>query len=258
MQIKITNFRYKLSGESLRERFELINTLNQRIRNITESPEKPEYNKLLKQIVGVMSNMTMGLNSITREFGYMFMIDERYLHTISDVEKLAQFVDGLITSGVPTSYVAYNCWCVMSEDFDDRGYFYNSDGDKAPRWGQTRVVFLPTIDTKSVLKVAMNGAGEVGNQTEIKRYQLYSSKDLANVLCKPLKSYHKNTIVSYDRVRTIEDKQAEPIIKQGMDSFVENLKEKSKEKGLPEIGDLHDGNIGLTNDNKLVVIDYAL
>ena len=259
------SIRMKNSGDKLKEGYKAIAEMSKSIENCKEQQCGTEFNQLLSNIVSTLTNITMGLNQMSKDFGYMYMIDKKYLHTISDPDKLAQFINDIIAAGVGTQHVAYNCWCVMDKDFDDRGYFVYVDDNKAkyPRWGQTRVVFFPIKDDKSVLKVSLNGSGILANKTEIRRYKMYKQHTAANLLCEPLKAYHNDVIVSFERVETLADsssKEVEQILNNDDKrySFIHTIQDLVKHYGLPPIGDLHSNNIGVNKNGELVAIDYAL
>ena len=257
--------RMKNSGDKLMEGYKAISEMTKVIENCEEHQSEPEYNELLSNIVSALTNITMGLNRMSKDFGYMYMIDKKYLHVISNPDQLAQFVNDIIEAGVGTQHVAYNCWCAMSKDFDDRGYFVYVDGnnEKLPRWGQSRVVFFPIKDNKSVLKVALNGTGILGNKTEIRRYKMYKKYNGENLLCEPLKAFYNDAIVSFERVETNSDNASAEVKnilnndeqRRSLELAIQKL---AKNYGLAPIGDLHSNNIGVNSNHKLVVIDYAL
>ena len=252
------NHQWRLNTNDLKAYYKQINELSNKLNNIKENGISVNRNELVGYAIGLLTRFTMGLNILTRDIGIMFVIDARYLHTINDVETLGQFVNKMIDDGIPSNLVGYNCWCAMAEDFDNKGYFYDSDADKGPLWGQTRIVFLPVSDSSTVLKVAMNGAGRVGNKTEINRYKIYGKSGYAYVLAKPLKEYANNAINSYERVETSRSSpSAKHMIESRMD-YIEKKLINAAEEGLPEIFDRHDDSYGINSNGDIVVIDYAM
>lgn len=215
--------------------------------------EQPEYQKLVKQVVDDMTCISIGCNQFSLNVKGMYMIDKKYLHTINDVKTLSKFVSSMIQSGIPSAQVAYNTWCVMSEDFDDRRFFlYEKDGTfKAPRWGQTRVVFFPANKPKEVLKIALNSGGLIANKRENQIYEQYKKCGKQDILAKPLNAYENYTIITMEKLSTLN----------GSSSVASDIKNKldaiANKQNVHRIGDINDTNIGRREDGSYAVIDYA-
>ena len=132
----------------------------------------------LYRIKDLFTDITIGANILSSEIAGMFLVDAQYENTINDVETLSTFVGGMINAGIPSSYVGYNTWFVMSDKFDDKEVFINFDDESVlPRWGHTRIVFYPSdifLKTK-VMKIALNASGIAANKREMQISKNYKN-----------------------------------------------------------------------------------
>ena len=236
-----------------------INDMIKKIDKINTIPENPNktYKAALDSLVSLLEILSIGCNQVANDIVGMYMIDAKYLHTISDVETLGKFVNKMIDDGIPGKYVAYNTWCAMSEDFDNRKFFYKKSGifdmeGTYPRWGQSRVVFFPGNTPKEVLKVALNRAGILANKRELQIYDMYKKHNSEDILAKPNKSYAKNTIITMEKLDTKDITQTIVMDMRGKIAKLNIVK-----SSLHTINDIHAGNIGKADDGAYKIIDYA-
>lgn len=252
------SFSSKLAIQYMNEINQLTNKVNQ-LNTIPESTDK-RYKSLLDNVVDVVNELTYGCNNFATNVKAMYVIDQKYLHTISDIDILSKFVDTMITAGIPTTQVAYNTWCVMSPNFDDRKFFFRAeDNDDAsstfPRWGQTRVVFFPDNKPMEVLKIALNGAGKLANKREFQIYKQYQKYHLENELAEPISHTNNFCVMMMEKMKMLPENERNKYA----DLVKAELKEHYKQNpNLTDItGDLHGKNIGYDEENNIKVIDYA-
>lgn len=198
------------SAKELEEMYKEINNYALKLNKIPDNDLgvftiPGQIKHVIQEVTSVLQAITYGCNQIMRHVKHMYMIDKKYAHAINDINTLGQFVNKLIEAGIPSNYVAYNCWCIMGEDLDNRGYFSKKKliGVNGPRWGQSRVTFFPAESSGrdgEVLKIAMNGAGILGNKTELNRYKSYDKHGDAGQLARPIDQWADGTIISMERL----------------------------------------------------------
>ena len=185
----------------------------------------------------------------------MYMCDKKYVGTISSIDELSHFVQSCIQSGIPTRYVAYNVWLVLDENLEVNNEIFHlcADGYESviPRWGQTRVTFLPITSDESVIKVAMNGAGIMGNRREVMIYKKYKSAGCESVLT-AIKNVTSNfCVLIMERIQSgVSDKDKETFKDKTLIPMYE------KNPFLPRIHDIHNKNLGRVN-GQIKILDYA-
>lgn len=267
--------RLAIRSDKLLAAQQLINKLNLRLSALDQLPENedPRYISTIQTMTKFASAITFGSNEFSNKMKGIYMIDKRYVHTVDDLETLGTFVHDLIESGVPSKYVAYNTWLIMAEKFDNRGFFmdkrkYSATPETKPRWGQSRVVFMPLTDESVVLKIATNPVGIIGIKREHKVFELYKKAGVSGILATPLGHYGDYTIETMERLKGYDVNLDNPFdMKNAKPSAlaaktIEMLEQiHTKHPDLPIIGDIHGANIGMgkSEDGKdvLKIMDYG-
>ena len=252
----------KKSVKELEEMYREVNSFALRI-DKAEVPDDDTFASTkikiaIRDITSILNIVTYGCNQIMRNVKHMYMIDKKYAHTIKDINTLGKFVYKLIKAGIPSNYVAYNCWCIMGEDLDNRGYFSKKKlfGINGPRWGQSRATFFPVESSGhdgEVLKIAMNAVGIIGNKKELKRYKAYEQKNAADILARPTNSWEDGTIVTMEKLKPCKNYRIAA-------EEAEKLQRKVHEyidRGLPLITDIHYKNVGIDENGTSKILDYG-
>ena len=256
------DWRFNVSSELVNQHMKEVNNVANKVNQLNTIPESADnrYKSLLKTVVSVINQITYGCNNFATYVKNMYIIDQKFMHTISDVDMLSKFVDEMITAGIPSTQVAYNTWCVMSPDFDDRKFFiksddYDDENTEFPRWGQTRVVFFPDNKPKEVLKIALNGAGKLANNREFRIYKQYQKYHLESELAEPISHTTNFCVMTMEKMKMLPKHERGKYAEE----FKEELKEHYKQNpNLTDItGDLHGKNIGYDENNNIKAIDYA-
>lgn len=204
------------------------------------------HQESLQFLLNKMANFQMGFNKIGIALQEIYFIDKAYFESVNDLNKLDQFVDEMITGGMPPKYIQQNAWLVASKAIKG-----SSNKDK-PIWGQSRVVFFPDDNTDIVHKIAMSGFGINGNKNEVFVTNKFGNA-AGNFVSKITSAEKNNAVVSAIRVDTSQEPN------EGETKLAaENINAYIKSKGLKFfIGDLHSKNFGRNKRNQLVVVDYG-
>lgn len=251
---------------------EWISTLNIFYKNLI-SVDSIYFGKLFKNdrvktlfyyTKDLFSKLTIASNLISSELTGLFLVDSKFENSINDINTLSLFVDGMINSGIPSSYVGYNTWFVMSKQFKDSDVFIDlNNNSTVPAWGHSRIVFYPPEngDTK-VMKVALSSHGIASNKREMQLTNAYKNLNIRLEDGRPLvEILAKTEAISKNGCITV----CERIIpcKNGSEAFelekiVQSIPAKIN-KAL-SITDIHSGNIGYTftkNGNIWKILDYG-
>ena len=218
--------------------------------------------------------MTIALNIISSRINNFWLASAEYEGTCDNVKDLAVLVRDMISSGVPSSFVGYNAWFVLSPKL--RGDVQSDQDAFIPKWGQTRIAFYPSNDLNSVIKVATNSLGLKSTNDEVSMYNSklknlntvikfhdyvrdkdYSQK--VNTLFTAPKSIFENgCVVLFDRckytIKNASDKNPDKWSATAKD-IQTNI---HRAKLLLNYEDIHKNNIGYTEAGEWKIFDYAI
>lgn len=257
--VKTQRFSYSFTISKFVAVQKLVNDICIKLANINavdfDKSIQTDIVSTFKSVCVTLDRITFGCNACGRGFGSMYMCDKKYVGTISSIDELSHFVQSCIQSGIPTRYVAYNVWLVLDENLEVNNEIFHlcADGYESviPRWGQTRVTFLPITSDESVIKVAMNGAGITGNRREVMIYKKYKSAGCESVLT-GIKNVTQNfCVLIMERIQSgVSDKDKETFKDKTLVPMYE------KNPFLPQIHDIHKKNLGRVN-GQIKILDYA-
>lgn len=219
---------------------------NWKIRD-TQDREYRQFLSSFRLIGSVVSVFSFGLNAITRSLASVYMIDARYIGAISDIETLSQFVEKMASYGIPTKYIMYNAHLICMNKLTGEG------AQDSPIWGQSRCVFFPPKESASIVKVAYNPLGKMGNKNEAYITKLLRGTKEGHYLAN-IKQITKNGyVVSAERVDTSRPgSQAECDVIESMVNASPRLKDADI-----EITDIHQANIGYKKDGTPCIVDFG-
>lgn len=200
-----------------------------------------------RQIGTIVTVFSFGLNAITRSLSGVYMIDAKYIGAISDIETLSQFVEKMASYGIPTKYIMYNAHLICMGKLTGEGT------QNAPIWGQSRCVLFPPKDESSIIKVAYNPLGKMGNKNEAYITKLLRPTREGHYIAH-IKQITKNGyVVSAERVDTSKPgSDAECNVIERMVNASRLLKEVNV-----EITDIHPANIGYKKDGTPCIVDFG-
>lgn len=215
--------------------------------------------ELINDIAGFSFEMQMGINAITATIQQSFIVDKRFSETCKTLENLDKFVSECIYAGLPPKYIAYNAWIIMSKSLKGS----NSDKNK-PIWGQSRAVYYPDVDPKSVYKLALSSNGIFANKTErditVKAENSTNNmtsraRELFDYIAKTTAITPNGTVSTMERASSNEKPDDKIIIE--LANKVQGPKGILKDANFT-IQDLHMGNARKMPDGKWKFIDYGL
>lgn len=198
----------------------------------------------------VMNDLSDIQYSANRVMGYI-NDDARFIYadkieSIKDPAVLGEYIMECIKNGFPAKYIAYNAWLLSHRSIRGNGMSFK------PIWGQTRAIFIPP-NKDIIYKIALSSAGMFGNKTEAefsKQIKKYGGKDLVAEVV----NHYNDGINAMERVTTKNINNAGNSI----DDLKNNIKTfLSTNIPKAEIFDIHDENVGINKNGKLVVVDYG-
>ena len=215
----------------------------------------------LQDLRRVLINDQMGVNILTSHIILdADTISPKYQHKIKTIEKLSQFVDACIKSGIPPKIFMYNTWLACAKNL--------SVGDKyKPVSGMSRFVLFPA-DKSSVIKIGYNGFGIMSNRNEANITELIKGTDIAKYFAL-IKSHNASySVVEQERVYNDSDEceqLKDAIVQHGwVGGIVSRIAgefeelQKHKHKAITRLEDLHSGNVFCDTHNMIIrFVDYG-
>jgi hypothetical protein len=195
----------------------------------------------------VVLQLQIGCTLIASAMRNCYVIDADYCETIKDPAVLGQFVNKMLTAGIPDKYVAFNLWMVSDKSLKGNAKV------EAPTWGMSRVVFRPE-DPKIVYKMALNGWGIRSNISEIKISEAVYAAGQGEHFAKILWHDDTNSIVSMERL-SIDKSRA----KGAAGPLRDAMKDAMAKAGIKnaKMGDQTPANTGFRGD-VAVSFDYGM
>lgn len=220
--------------------------LNWKVRN-TQDHDYRVFLRSFRLIGTVVTVFSFGMNAITRSLAGVYMIDAKYIGAISDIETLSQFVEKMASYGIPTKYIMYNAHLICMNKLTGKGAQDN------PIWGQSRCVFFPPKDKASIIKVAYNPLGKMGNKNEAYITKLLHGTQEGHYLAS-IKQITKNGYcVSAERVDTSRNGSQ---LECNQITRVINASSRLEDANI-EITDIHPANIGYKKDGTPCIVDFG-
>lgn len=248
------------------KRFEEI---NQTIKEISEilfnqtidlDTNDEKYNNQITELNYIQQDcifLQKAINEIQSAFLNYYILPDKYVNTINNLEDLSEFVEKMIKYNYSYDSMAINVMKIYSGDLGDNISIAR---------GMGRMVFFPK-NGKSIYKIPFNGFGISGNKIESLMWKkmneagdtIYNATGKYNfrIVFAPILSITQNElIIEMERVTKTSDKSFQ-------DDFVNQLKEHLKDighiVGLNRLytGDIHDDNIFKTNEDEITLIDYG-
>lgn len=224
------------------------------------SPQNRYLIQSMNTFAARMSDLQMGINSLTSIIQSSYQVDARFQGSVKDVEKLSLFVDDCIKAGFPPKFIANNCYLISSSSIKGDGSKGNMEN---PIWGQSRLVFFPPNSTSNngpiVLKIALSGWGVRANKSESSITQKFLSADKTEgmeIIAPVLATTKSSSVISAEKVLVKDEKE---VTKNEIDLVVSKLNQFTAKHQIPlDIsGDIHEGNVGYRNGQPLAT-DYGM
>ena len=243
-EIKITENEAINAQKFLNETIDRLTSI-QSFDKISDVPD--DVMDMLNKVMNDLSDIQYSAN---RVMGYI-NDDARFIYadkieSIKDPAVLGEYIMECIKNGFPAKYIAYNAWLLSHRSIRGNGISFK------PIWGQTRAIFIPP-NKDIIYKIALSSAGMFGNKTEAefsKQIKKYGGKDLVAEVV----NHYNDGINAMERVTTKNINNAENSI----DDLKNNIKTfLSTNIPKAEIFDIHDENVGINKNGKLVVVDYG-
>ena len=243
-EIKITENEAINAQKFLNETIDRLTSI-QSFDKISDVPD--DVMDMLNKVMNDLSDIQYSAN---RVMGYI-NDDARFIYadkieSIKDPAVLGEYIMECIKNGFPAKYIAYNAWLLSHRSIRGNGISFK------PIWGQTRAIFIPP-NKDIIYKIALSSAGMFGNKTEAefsKQIKKYGGKDLVAEVV----NHYNDGINAMERVTTKNinnDENSIDDLKNNIKTFLSTNIPKA------EIFDIHDENVGINKNGKLVVVDYG-
>lgn len=206
----------------------------------------------LNLIGDMITEINFGMNALSTAIQNVFQVDAGYKESIKNIKDLAEITDKMIKAGIPAKYIMWNIFYISHPAL------YGKESSNKPKWGQSRVVFIPK-GNKQVYKIALNPEGLRANNAELRIYTELTKKGLQDVFCKIWCSSGNPAIVNAEFInKTLIDEYGQFAGHMEATKYVDNVNNAIKKAGLNyRIGDLHGGNFGINSQGKVVATDYG-
>lgn len=222
------------------------------------NPNEREYEDTILIINGIaehLANLQMCMNALTTAFTHAFLVDEKYMNTVNDIETLSKFVETCINAGIPHKYLGYNVYLVSTPALKGNG----DNGDQNnPIWGQSRVVLYPNQNKRVVYKVALSRWGIGANYSEYQVSEKMKNKTAdCLALTKSITANH--AVTSMERLVLPDRNTVREMDLENLRDILKNDAEKLNMR-MDISGDIHAGNIGYkdpSDRSKFACIDYG-
>lgn len=210
--------------------------------------------KIINLCGNILLNVQHGINCLCNGLKSVYQVNGIYSNSVKDISTLDKIVDKMISAGIPNKYIMRNIFILSDPKL------YGKESLDKPKWGQTRVVFIP--NNKIVYKIALNGPGIRANNAELKIYSDFTKHDIGNLLCKvnTINDSAHNTIIEAEYVgKPFTSKYRTTFAAEtAARKFEQELNNQAKAAGITyTILDIHRKNIGFNNSGNPVVIDYG-
>ena len=209
----------------------------------------------LNDLMGIMETIQWGFTSLTNAMQKVFLIDLKFMNSITDRDVLSKFVYECIKNGIPPKFIAYNTWLIANESIRGSASIYKPVG------GQTRCVFFPNDNKKEILKIAINGLGITSNKNEIRFTEFlhrYKEQDMIDISALVTNSYAEDAILAMERIVDRVGKHPDLIVLNEVKTKYQQFVKRHPELRLV-VSDFNDGNVMWSSDkNMWVCIDYGL
>ena len=206
----------------------------------------------LNIIGGITTELNFGMNALSSAIQQIYQVDAKYEKCIDNLKDLADVTEQMIKSGIPTKFVMWNVFFISNPKL------YGKESRNHPKWGQSRVVFIPQGNNE-VYKIALNSEGMRANNIELKLYAEFKAHNLNDVFCKTWCSCGNSTIINAEYVpTTLAAKEGNVNGAFHAARLSNEINNKIRAAGLRYyINDLHHYNFGINKDGNIVATDYG-
>lgn len=245
--VEFTNFSKNLSG------------IYDKIISIDDTFDISKFNSIdhtnlarsLNTIGSKVMSINFGMNALSTAIQDVYQVDARYHSSIKNIKDLAEITSKMIKGGIPSKYIMWNIFFISDPSL------YGNENRNFPKWGQSRVVFIPK-GNKYVYKIALNPEGLRSNNNELRIYNDLSKKGLNDVFCKTWCDSGNPAIINAELIKETLTAANGFFGHLQAPAYADEVNTAIKQAGLNyEIIDLHGGNFGINNRGKVVATDYG-
>lgn len=187
-------------------------------------------------------NINIGINSLIRDIKEIYVVDKSYHHSLSDENKIDEFINKMLSYGYPSNIIYTNIKiCIKNNMFDDI------------KNGQTRAVLIDK-QHQFVLKCALNSSGISANKTEESMYKSYGEHGINQYLAAIINTYKNKCIIKQEFCKDIGN-----VSDAEFNNLYETIDKLCKKYNIDVISDRKSDAVGRrVSDDSPVVVDYGI